>query len=221
MSRKAAEKWWLDYIVQMPNGKVNAEIYKEVFERMDDAEFKELARRIKEEKFNLPIYIYNMDKERIDVDKVFAVGKSIGVEYFHNLILTDPITGHVYETPQKYLCLHLPVCRQSQHLTKKLSTGKGKATDHLAGQATGDAKSASISMPELTQLDGREMVSTPLELIKPRGGDAVGHKMMRDSIKETGRFSMGPIMEAGSKPKAVETLYSLLKGGHLDSEGLK
>ncbi len=221
MSRKKAIAWWLDeYIGSMPNGAANKEIYEEVFEMLTDSQLESIVTKIETDGFAWPVFIYNMDEARIDVDAVMAVGEKIGVKYFHNLVQTDPVSGQVFETPVQYLCLHVPVCRQSQHLVKKLSTGKGKAVDHLAGQATGDAKSASISLPELTQLDGREMTATPLELIKPRGGDEKAMRSMRKSIRETGGFSMGPIMDAGTKPKAVETLHRLLLSAHLDSEGL-
>jgi hypothetical protein len=157
---------------------------------------------------------------RLDVDKVMAVGESIGVTWFQPLVLTDHVTGQVYETPVKYLVLDTPVRRQIQHLISKISTGEGHAVDHLGGQATGDAKASSVSLPELTQLDGRGFQASPIEFIKVRGGDEAAYKAMEQAVAQTGGFSLGPIMEMGTKPKAVQTLRSLLLGMHLRPTGL-
>lgn len=221
MSRKQAVDYLLKVVGQMPNAKQNVALYKQTFDGMTDEDWAQLKRRYQEEDFVFPIFVYNMDAERVDVDKVIDVGTKEGVEFFQRLNLTDYVTGEPYQTPEKYLILEIPVRRQVHHLIKKMSVRDGNAVDHLAGQATGDAKAAGISLNELTQLDARGLKAAPVELIKVRGGDDAAYKTMIQSLQATGGFSLGPIMDANTKPKAVKTLRALLMGRHLKPEGLE
>lgn len=220
MSRQQAVDYLLSVVAKMPNAEQNVALYKETFEGMDDSDWEQLKKRHQEEDFVFPIYVYNMAAEKVDVDKVIDVGTKEGVEFFQALNLTDYVTEEPYQTPEKYLILEIPVRRQVHHLIKKLSVRDGNAVDHLAGQATGDSKAAGISLNELTQLDARGLKAAPIELIKVRGGDDTAYRNMIQSLKDTGEFSLGPIMEEGSKPKAVTTLRSLLLGRHLKPTGL-
>jgi hypothetical protein len=220
MNRKAAEKFWLDVIRQLPDPKRNIEVYTEFFKTVTDDELRELKRKHIEEDFIFPIFVYNMDGIKFDVDQVIKVGESIGVVFFQHLNLTDHVSGQVYKTPVKYLVLEMSVRRQIQHLIKKMSVSEGRSVDHLAGQATGDTKAAGVSLPELTQIDARGLLSSPIELIKVKGGDDAAYKHMRQQMREKGGFSLAPIMELDSKPKAVETLKSFLLGRNLKPEGL-
>lgn len=220
MNRKAAEKFWLSIIEQLPNPAHNVKIYKEFFASVTDDELRELKRRHIEEDFIFPIFVYNMDGIKFDVDKIMQVGNSIGVEFFQHLILTDHVTGQVYKTPIKYLVIEMSVRRQIQHLVKKMSVSEGRSVDHLAGQPTDDTKAAGMSLPELTQIDARNLVSSPIELMKVKGGDAMAYAHMRQQIREKGSFSLGPIMQLDSKPKIVDTVKAFLLGRHLKPEGL-
>jgi hypothetical protein len=218
MSRKAAEAFFLDALKQMPDPGRNIPLYKEVFAEMTNAEFDAVMERLGNGSFIMPIYVYNMDEARIDEHVVMKYGKSIGVKYFQKITITDHVTGEKYTSPVEYLCLHLPARRLIQHLTDKLSTAdSSRVVDHLAGQATGESKSASISQPELVVLNAKGLKIAPLEFIKVRGGDDQAYQAMQDQIAETGSYSMGPIMDLNSKPKAVETLKYLLLGIHIDS----
>ncbi len=220
MGRAQADAFILDVVKRMPDGEKNYQLYKEVLPTIDQAAMLKIVEKIEAGLWYWPIFVFNMDEAKIDVDQVMAVGESIGVTWFQPLVLTDHVTGQVYETPVKYLVLDTPVRRQIQHLISKISTGEGHAVDHLGGQATGDAKASSVSLPELGQLDGRGFQSSPLELIKVRGGDEAAYKAMEQAVAQTGGFSLGPIMEMGTKPKAVQTLRSLLLGMHLLPTGL-
>lgn len=220
MNRKAAEKFLIDIVSQLPNGKQNATLYRDFFAETTDDELRLLRQKMADEDFVFPIFVYNMDNHKFDVDKIMQVGESIGAVFFQHLLLTDHVSGELYQTPIRYLVLEMSVRRQIQHLVKKMSVSEGKSVDHLAGQATGDTKAAGVSLPELTQLDARNLVSSPIELIKVKGGDDMAYRHMRQQIRETGGFSLQPIMEMGSKPKAVETLRAFLLGRHLKPEGL-
>lgn len=219
MSRKKAEDFLINEVIsKMPNAKLNVALYKASFKSMTDEQHKNIVARIKEQKYYFPIFVPNMSDESVNVEEVMALGEVLGIEWFQHLTLTDHVSGELYTTPTKYLVLDLPMRRQIQHLIEKLSTAESsRIVDHLAGQATGASKAASVSLPELVVLGGKGLQKSQLELVKVRGGDAKAYDMMNKSIEETGGWSLGPIMEAGSKPKAVETLNSLLLGIHIDS----
>lgn len=221
MARKEANEYLLKIIKQMPNGEMNHNLYSKALPKISDARLNELATEIDNGTFIWPLYNYNMDKERIDVDKVMDIGTKEGVKWFQKLVITDPITGKEFKTPVEYMIVNLPVRRAVQHLVKKLSTSDGMQVDHLTGQPTGNARAAGISGPELSQIvNARNLTTSALELIKVRGGDAKAHANMRDQIKKTGTFTMGPIMDLDSRPKSLETLRSFLLGLHLRPEGI-
>ncbi|AXH70756.1 virion structural protein [Vibrio phage BONAISHI] len=220
MNTKKAVDYLIGIVKQLPNGAQNAKLYTELFKGFKEEDFRALKKRYEEEDFVFPIFVYNMDKEKIDVDKVMEIGKKEGVKFFQKITITDPLTGEPYQSPIEYLILDLPVRRPIQHLVKKMSVSEGRSVDHLAGQATGDTKAAGISKTELVQLDARNLESGPIEFIKVRGGDEAAYRHMREQIKQTGGFSLAPIMDLGTKPKAVDTLKSFLLGRNLKPEGL-
>lgn len=215
---KEANAFIMNIVKQMPNAKLNVPLYEEVFERMDEDDYRKLAERYRAGNFYFPIIVDNMGEEIIDEHKVMKVGESIGVEYFQHCRLTDPETGEEYVTPIKYLVLDIPGRRLIQHISDKMSTAENnRVTDHLAGQATGVSKASSISSPELNVMNAKGLTYGPLEMMKVRGGDAIAYDAALKSIEETGTFSMDAVSQLGSKPKVVETLYELLLGTGIDS----
>lgn len=153
---KEAAKRLLQHVKNMPNPQVNVPLYEELLSRWGEKEWMRFYERWKDGLEYFPIIVDNMGEERIDEHKVMAYGKSIGVEYFQHCVLTDPETGEEYTTPIKYLVLDIPGRRLIQHISDKMSTAEHDRTvDHLAGQATGASKAASVSAPELNVILGK------------------------------------------------------------------
>lgn len=218
-NRKKAEKFFLEYIGRIMPGTNNRKLYEEMFALMTDAQHEALVNRIVDEGYILPVFAYNMEGEPLNDTEIMEIGEELGVQFFQHLILTDPITGKTYKTPIKYLVLDLPVRRQSQHLDKKISLpDNNNVVDRMTGQATGESKGASISLPELMVLNAKGFESPILEMIKVRGGDKKAYDSMEDQIANTGGYSLKPIEELGSRPKATETLAALLQGMHIAHE---
>lgn len=215
---KEATKWLLDIVKQLPAGDRNVEIYKEAFAGFKEKDWQNLLEQYQAGNFIFPLFIYNMSEDRIDEKQVMEVGEKIGIQYFQHLTLTDPVTGEQYTTPVKYLVLDLPMRRLIQHILDKMSTAKNdNVVDHVSGQATGDSKSSSISLPELGVLNANDLIYPALEFVKGRGGDEKAYDEIMKQIEETGSFSMDRVSELNSKPKIVESLRFWLLGTGIDN----
>lgn len=185
---------------------------------MSDIQFDTFVKRVEQEEIYLSIIVPNGGSVLLDTARSIKVGESLGIEFFQRLLLTDPGSGEVSLTPHKYLVVDLVVRRQNQHLIKKMSVpDTNKVIDHITGQVTGDSKGSTVSLPELLVMDSKDLTNNLLEMIKVRGGDDVAYRGMLDSIKQTGTFSLEPLMELGSKPTSTEVLRALLFSIHYET----
>lgn len=197
---------------------ISISMIEEQLTSMSDKEFHQLMLDARDGKWVIPIYAENMTDQEINKDRALDVAESLGLELRQNLILKDPVTGEEFTTPKKHLVLLLPVRRQVQHLDKKKSLpDNSNKIDHLSGQATGESKGASISMPELVVLEAKGFNDSLIEMIKVRGGDDIAYRNMNKIINETGGYSLGPILELGSNVKANETLGAIYFAMHLEN----
>lgn len=218
MARKDAEKFWLDLVEELFPGTQNRPLYEELFGALTDSEFGVLMERIKRKELILPVFVENMVGKPVDHAHVMRIGERLGVKFFQHLYLTDPITGSVSKTPERYLILDMSLRRLSHHLREKIAVPTSDAaTDQLTGQATGASKGASITLPELQALGDKRQDLAIEELIKVLGGDKEAYEHMQAQIAETGGFSLAPIRELNSRPQVTETIKHLLFGLNLDN----
>lgn len=219
MSRRAVfEEKWFAFLKEMKADPRNEALYKELFARLNDEEFEAMLQTVRDGKDVLAIRSFNMDGENLNYEEVMAIGEKLGIQWFQRIEMTDPITRESSLTTGKYLVLELQVRRQIQHLVKKRSTAQSnRVVDQLTGQVTGDSKSASMSLPELTALNAKGNAQGIIELIKVRGGDKEAYRSMVEQIRDTGGFSLGPILEANTRPKVIKTTNLLLRGMGLSS----
>lgn len=217
-NRKKVETEWLKFLDEVKAPARNKELYKELFARLTDEEFDAMMQLIRDEKDVLAIRSFNMEGEGMNYEHVMSVGEKLGINWFQRIEMTDSVTRETSLSPVRYLVLELQVRRQIQHLVKKRSTAaSNKVVDQLSGQVTGDSKSASMSLPELTALNAKGNAQGIIELIKVRGGDKEAYRSMMEQIRDTGGFSLGPIIEANSRPKIISTTNKLLRGMGLSS----
>lgn len=218
-NRKGAETFFLGLIAKIIPGERNVTLYKNWFGSLSDAKFDRLMHRVRDSELILPVFAYNMDGTNIDHNKVMAIGeRELGINYTQHLILTDPITGEEYKSVPKYFVLNEPVRRQIQHFAKGVSTPTSTdKVDQLTGQATGESKSTTMSMPELTVLEAKGHDAAITEMIKVRGGDADAFNHSSQQINETGSWSLAPIEELDSRPKITKVVEQAFLGMHLDN----
>lgn len=215
-NRKAATAECLKWIDKMvPGGKAVKDM-EAVLNSLTDEQFDEYMQKLDSEEEVISLAIPNLGEDRIDLERMLDLGKELDHEFFEQLWLTDAKTGVTYLTPEKYLVVDLPLRRQQQLLSKKISIPENnRHVDEMTGQVTGDSKGASLSLPELQILRSQGLDRPVLEMIKVRGGDLKAFRAANRQIIETGGASIDSLMSAGTKVKSTETLSTLLKGMHI------
>lgn len=215
-NRKAATAECLKWIEKMVPGGQAVKDMETVLNSLTDEQFDEYMQKLDSEEEILSIAIPNLGKDRIDLERMLDLLVELGYEPFQQLWLTDAKTGVTYLTPEKYLVVDLPLRRQQQMLSKKISIPENnRHVDELTGQVTGDSAGASLSLPELQLLRSQGLDRPILEMIKVRGGDQRAFRAINRQIIETGGASLDSVLGAGTRVKSTETLSTLLKGMHI------
>ncbi|QVD49397.1 hypothetical protein LUCX_327 [Xanthomonas phage vB_XciM_LucasX] len=217
-NRKAAEAEALAWIEQLvPGGQCVADT-KALFASMSDAQFETYMAKLESGEEILSIAVPNLGTDRLELERLLDLGPKLGHSFFEQLWLTDAKTGTTYLTPEKYLVIDLPLRRQQQLLTEKISIpDNNRHVDEMTGQVTGDSKGASLSLPEIQLLRSQGLDRPILEAIKVRGGDHRAFRAIDRQIIETGGASLDSVLGAGTRVKSTESLATLFKGMHLST----
>lgn len=217
-NRKAAEAIILKWVAELdPSGK-NTQLTEQFFKDMDDEQFEVYMQRIESGLDFVSLVYENLKQSDISVDNNLRVAKLMKHEFFEKLWLTDAITGRTYLTPLEYLVIDLPVKRQIEMLSKKISVpDDNRHIDELTDQPTGVSKGASLSYPEMLVLYSKGLDQSILEMMKYRGGDTKAFLEMERSIRDTGGVDLKAIYRGDTKVKSTQVLNTLLKGMHLDN----
>lgn len=211
----------------IPGDSYNADLTKKRLDEMTDDEFdtyiRALAKPTTEEGIAtqeiLPFYSPNLKDPRVTMVNLMAVAEKIGHEFFEQLWLTDPQTGRVFLTPQKYLVLDMTVRRQAQMLTKKSSIpADTRHVDEMSGQVTGKSKGSKISFPELQAQLAQGLEHTLIEEIKVRGGDRAAQVEFDRQLIENGEASIVDVTAGGGVTKSTSTVGILLRGMMIDND---
>jgi len=166
----------------------------------------------------IPLVAPSLHDKKITIENNFKVAKELGHDFFHHLRLTDPATGTVYLTPEKYLVIDIPVRRQRQLQRKKITIPQGtRHVDELSGQVTGASRGSKISMPELQVLYSQELTQPIVELIKYRGGDIKGQQLLYRSLMETGHASQKALSVTPTSVRSTQVLGILFNAMHLST----
>jgi len=218
-NRKKATRWFIDTVIaKLDKDNRNIAMYEEYFDKLSDKEFDVVMTKLSKGDSVLPYYAFNMDKSTMNVANVLKVGDALGIEFFQQIYMTDPVTGVEYLTPEKYLIVDVPIRRQGQHLTKKKDVpDDDKVTDATTGQAVGPSKSAMMSLPEIMVLESAGHTSAIEELTKARGGDQLAYNHSKRQMIDSGSFTLKELATLGSKPTSTDTVKAFLLGMHFDN----
>lgn len=217
-NRKAATAEALRWINEMVPGGEAGKDMETLLNSLSDKQFDEYMMQLDTGEEILSIAIPNLGKDRLDMGRLLDVGEKLGHQFFERLWLTDAKTGTTYLTPEKYLVVDLPLRRQQQMLTEKISIPENnRHIDEMTGQVTGDSKGASLSLPEAQVLRSQGLDRPILEMIKVRGGDARAFRAIDRQIIESGSASLDSVLGAGTRVKSTETLSTLFKAMHLNN----
>lgn len=185
---------------------------------MSDKAFDAYMKKLRSGEEIIPYIMPNLTGSKLSADKNIKIGKKLGHDFFQRLWLTDPVTGRVSLTPEKYLVIDLPLRRQQQHLLKKISIPESNnQVDDLTGQPTAESKGSRLSFPEMQILASNGLNDVIRELLKFRGGDTTAYNALTKEALSIGTASMNAVDDETSKPKATMTLATLLKAAHIDN----
>lgn len=217
-NRKIVEREILYFIDQFRPGSKNTEVYEELFKSMSDKEFAEWMDSL-ENGESLILYAPNLEKPALSVRQNLKIAKALDVELFQHLYLTDPRTGQLKKTNNKYLVGDAITRRQAQTLDNKGSIPRsGGSIDQRTGQFVGEKRGSRISGPELHVNASKGLNKMLVELIKFRGGDVRGYNLFKQSIHNTGTVSMDYLRSNfDTTVKSTKTLAIYLKAMHLQN----
>jgi len=217
-NRKAAEAFILKYIEKILPGSNNVKMYEEMFAGMSDAKFDTFMADIEDGKTRLVIIAPNLQAQKLSTKRNLGIAEELGHNFFQRLWLKSPHLDAPYLTPIKYLVMQLPLRRQAQLLTKKISIPEdNKSVDDFSGQPTGKSQGSKLSYPELQILAALGLDANITEMIKFRGGDTKAFDAQNRQISESGGTSQKAIEHLGTVVKSTQTLSIYLKCMHLDN----
>ena len=217
-NRKKAEARFLELIAKIIDGDENIDLYKQFFASLSDRAFDELIVSIEKGERVLPILVPNLKKNKLSITRNLALAKELNHDFFQRLWMKPSADVPRYLTPIKYLVVELPVARQAQLLTKKISIPEhNRSVDDLTGQPTGDSKGSKISFPETQILAALGLDKTTKELLKYRGGDLDGFNAMNKAIETTGGVRLDALDVLGTTVTSMETLSTFLTCMHLEN----
>lgn len=217
-NRKAVEKEILYFIDRFRPGSKNTEVYKELFSRMDDVEFGKWIDDLSAGE-SLVLYAPMQEIPRLSIANNQTIAKELGVELLQHLYLTDPKTGQIKKTPNKYLVGEVVIRRQAQTLVNKSSIPTSTTSvDERTGQLSSSAKGARFSGPELHVNASKGLEKMLVELIKYRGGDERGFNLYKQALHQTGEVSIDYLLNNfNTTVKSNKTLSVYLKAMHLQN----
>ena len=217
--RKAVEDFIIGYIKRIVTGDQNVNLYRDMFHRMDDTEFKQFMEDLRDSKKHLSIIIPNgMKGIKTDIKNNMKIAKELGFDFYQRLKITGSGTVPDYITPNKYLVIKLPVKRASQLLSKKVSIPKdNKARDLLTGQVTGDSRAAKLTTPEVQILLGLGLDSSIKEIMKFRGGDLGAGTALNNDIMRYGTGSQSNASQQSTGVVSTKTLKQYFQAMHIRS----
>lgn len=218
-NRKIVEKEILYFIDKFRPGSNNRTIYEEMFKGMDDKAFADFMKDL-ENGESLVLYAPNLEKPTLSVRTNLMIAKELGVELRQHLYLTDPHTGQVKKTANKYLVGDAVTRRQAQTLDDKSSIPRsGGSIDQRTGQFSArENRGARFSGPELNVNVSKGLNKMIIETIKYKGGDERGYNLFKQSIYNTGEVSIDYLKSNfDTTVKSTKTLSIYLKAMHLQN----
>ena len=216
-NRKAAEEFLIKAIDEMLPGGDNAAIYKEAFSRMSDKDFEDMMFRFKQGLQRPVIYAPNFSKASLNTERNIKLAQKYGHSFFERLWIksSDP-KQPAYLTNNKFMVVDLPIRRQAQMLTKKISVpDNNRHVDQLTGQPAGVSAASRISYPELQVMQAMELDSSLVELLKFRGGDTGGFNAMNKAIFKDGSVTLKAIEPYSTGVESTMALKIYLTCMHL------
>lgn len=215
-NRQKTQDFIVQYIGKL-TGNVNVGLYEKKFSSMSDEDFDLFMKDLRERKQRLCLIDANFGPERLTVKRNIEVAKELGKSLFQRVWVSQEPGKPAYLTPNEYIVTIMPLRRQAQVLSKKVSIPEdNNSVDDFTGQPTGKSKGSKISYPETQVLASFGLNNSITELLKYRGGDERGFAAMNTMIDRTGSVNLKSIEPYAGGVKSTQTLKSLLTGMHFN-----
>lgn len=218
-NRKAATAELVKWLDKLLPDSENGTVYESLLNDLSDEAFEAYMTDLETGQQVVSLVAPNFAEQKLSLERNLQIADELGHKFFQRLWLTDPKTQCTYLTPIPYLVVDLFVRRQQQVLVKKISIPEdNRHVDELTGQPSGPSAGSRLSYPEVQILYSQSMDRSNEEMIKFRGGDTKARLAMDRQIIETGGASQDAIKStAPTKVKSTQTLDTLLKSAHLDT----
>ncbi len=215
-NRQKTEQFITEYIGKLA-GSQNVELYKNKFSKMSDDEFESFMLDLRDRKQRLCITAPNFGKESLTVKTNIQVARELGKSLFQRVWVSAEQGKPAYLTPNEYIITMMPLRRQAQLLSKKVSIPEdNNSVDDFTGQPTGKSKGSKVSYPETQVLASFGLNKTITELLKYRGGDEKGFAAMNTMIDRTGSVNLKTIEPYAGGVKSTQTLKGMLTAMHFN-----
>lgn len=214
-NRKKAQEFLIENLEKILPGGGNKELYEKLLKNMSDEKFHAWMIDFKEKKDRPVLYAPNFAKVSLNTQRNIDIAKSYGKSFFEKLWVYSK-DGSSYLTNNEYMIVELPVRRQAQLLTKKISIPEhNRSIDQLTGQPSGDSRSSQISFMELQIMRSMGLKYSLQELIKFRGGDVGGFNAMNRIIARDGYVTQKSALPYATGVESTQALKIFLTCMHL------
>lgn len=214
-NRKKAQEFLIENLEKILPGGGNKELYEKLLKNMSDEKFHAWMIDFKEKRDRPVLYAPNFAKVSLNTQRNIDIAKSYGKRFFEKLWVYSK-DGSSYLTNNEYMIVELPVRRQAQLLTKKISIPEhNRSIDQLTGQPSGDSRSSQISFMELQIMRSMGLKYSLQELIKFRGGDVGGFNAMNKIIARDGYVTQKSTLPYATGVESTQALKIFLTCMHL------
>lgn len=214
-NRKKAQEFLINELERILPGGGNKELYEKLLKNMSDEKFHAWMIDFKEKRDRPVLYAPNFAKVSLNTQRNIDIAKSYGKSFFERLWVYSK-DGSSYLTNNEYMIVELPVRRQAQLLTKKISIPEhNRSIDQLTGQPSGDSRSSQISFMELQIMRSMGLKYSLQELIKFRGGDVGGFNAMNKIIARDGYVTQKSALPYATGVESTQALKIFLTCMHL------
>lgn len=211
-NRKAAEAQLLADIEAIENGPRNAQMYREWFATLTDAQFDKWCEMCEKGETRVSFIAPIQSDIMLEPLRLLKLARSWGREIWERVWMPAKAGVPSYLSNHRYYIFRLSARRQAQHLVKKRSIPEDNRTiDDLTGQPAGKSKGSKISYPEVNALITHGLQHTALEMIRWRGGDLKGMFAMNQSIYQTGHASQESLQPRAGEVTSTQLLRTILK----------
>lgn len=217
-ARIATQNWIKACIFKIKSCQKNMAIYDEFFAGLSDEEFVDTINKFGTGELIPPLIDPNYSSPKITIENNLIVAKELGLEFMKKIWIGAANGRPAYLTPIKYPVYMLPLRRQAQLATKKISIPEDNSQrDDMTGQATGKSKGSSISFTEIYVLQGIGCEAGLEEMLKYRGGDNGGFHAMNVFASRYGSVSLKAIERFSTGVEATKALRAWLTCMHFET----